>query len=608
MDILLEKVSDKSFFLIKILKLFNKNIYFLKIDSKNNKELAFKLKSINVLPLPIENMNDIPYNIFSNMDFDPKNLILRKTNSIYSKKISKLFLKDISNNSEITVKLLIKDIIGNTFTELNSYIDLWLKKRERLIFLTYSFSSLILVNKNKNLTVIYLPKDFFINSLKVLNNVKLIFKSLFKKLSLIFHQQKKTKSTKIKDSSVAFILHGDTYYGGASEKSALYKKTLYYSNKYKDFKKKNIIHFGYLLKKLDNGLIKYKYLSDWHLKFNDLVSTLLFILKSILYIRKLSDIFLICILAINLKYFFNCRNIFNQYPKLKIALIDYDFLCPKIIIAALMSLNIKTVCTQERFISSFYNSQNILIDDYFTPSKKMNSIMKKNKSISAKNLIPVGLYRADKIIKREKKKNVKKLIVALGFQTVQTMHSSQPHMLINWQASKVFLEEIFKLSQDVKDYKIIIRLKTYEEYKNPYFSKIIKKIEKKKNIEINTNNEAEYSYKICSKADLIIAKHTSLADECISRNIPVIFYDYTHNMKGIIRGAFDYGNLSIICKSYPDMLNKTKIILSMKNSDLIKKFQNIIKKYYYYDKKTTVKTKILTHLNNHLILQNNIKK
>ena len=130
MDILLEKVSDKSFLLIKILKLFKKNIYFLKIDSKNDKKLFFKLKSINVRPLPVENVNDIPYDVYCNMDFDPKNLILKKANSIYSKKISKLFLKDISNNSEKTVKLLIKDVIGGTFAELNSYIELWLKKKK----------------------------------------------------------------------------------------------------------------------------------------------------------------------------------------------------------------------------------------------------------------------------------------------------------------------------------------------------------------------------------------------------------------------------------------------------------------------------------------------
>ena len=608
MNILLEEISNKSLFLINFLRLFNTNINYLRIKSKEEKKLFLKLKSLGVMPLPIEDIRDIPYSEFSNLDHDPKNLILKKTESIYSKKISKLFLKNISSNSEKVIKLIIKDTIGNTFTELNAYINIWLKQKKRLIFITYSFSSLILINKNKNLTVVYLPRDFFTNILKILGKSKLIFKPFLNKFLSIFHQQKKTKKIIVREYSVAYILHGDTYYGNFNEKDALYNKTLYYSNEYKEFKKQNIIHFGYVLKKLKNRLIKYKYLSDKHLILRDFALTLVFALKSILYIRKPSDLFLIAMLTINLKYFFNCRNIFKQFPKLKIALIDYDFLCPKIIILALMSLNIKTASTQERFVSSFFNTQNILVDDYFTPSDKMNELIKKNKSIMAKNLIPVGLYRADKIFKKKNKKISKKVIVALGFQTVDTLHASQLHILLNWKASRLFLEEMFKLSQDLKNCKIIIRLKEWKEYNNPYFKKIIEKIKNKKNIEINTINKAEYSYKICSKADLIIAKPTSLADECISRNIPVIFCDYTHNINGIIRGAFNYDNSSIICNNYPDVLDKAKRFLNIKNNDLKEKFQTVKDKYYYYDEKITVKNKILNHLNNYLVLKNIIKK
>ena len=404
MDIILEKVSDRSIFLIHFLKLFNKNIYFLKINSKDEKKLFSKLKSLNVKPLPIEGLKNIPPKIFANMDSDPKDLLLKKTNSIYSRKISKLFMKKVSNNSEKMIKLIIQDNIYNKFCVLNAYIEVWLKQKRRLIFITYSFKDLIMINKNKNLTIIYLPKDFFEIILKILHKVRLILISYLFKIITVFSSNKESKSTKNKEHTVAYILHGDTYYGGFNEKTALYNKTLYYSNKYEDFKKKNIIHFGYELVKLKNKFIKYKYLSDKHLALSDIMSILFFVLKSIFYIRKFSDLLLIHALTMNLRLFFNCRNIFKQHRKLKIALIDYDFLCPKIIIIALMSLNIKTVCAQERFISSFYNTQNILIDDYFTPSNKMNEIIRKNKSILAKNLIPLGLYRADKFLKKIKKK------------------------------------------------------------------------------------------------------------------------------------------------------------------------------------------------------------
>ncbi len=169
-------------------------------------------------------------------------------------------------------------------------------------------------------------------------------------------------------------------------------------------------------------------------------------------------------------------------------------------------------------------------------------------------------------------------------------------MLLNWKASRLFLEDMYQLSKDLKDCKIIIRLKNDTSYQIPYFKKIIKKIESKKNIEIDKKNETEHSYKICSKADLIISKHTSLADECISRGIPVIFYDYTHNMKGMIKGAFNYDNSGMISTNYKDMLIKTKNFISSNKSKINRKFLNIKKKYYFYDKNISVKKKIQNHL------------
>ena len=409
MDILLEKVGDKSFFLINFLKLFSKNIYFLKINSGNEKKLFFKLKSLNVKPLPIAELKNIPYSIYSNSDFDPKKLLLKKASDIYSNKISKLFFKKVSNSSEKVIKQIIKDNICDNFCVINATIDVWLKNKKKLVFITYGLKKFTLVNKKKNLILIYLPKDFLEIILKIFLKVSSILITYSLKVASVFSSNRENKSIKNKGHTVAYILHGDTYYGGFNEKTALYNKTLYYSNKYKDFKKNHIIHFGYQLKKIKNRVIKYKYLSDKNLTLRDIVSTYLFALRSFFYIRKFSDLFFIAMLTVNLHYFYNCRNIFLQSPKLKIALIDYDFLCPKIIILALMSLGIKTACTQERFVSSFYNTQNVFIDDYFTPSNKMNEIIKKNKSILAKNLIPVGLYRADKLVKKKKKKILKRL-------------------------------------------------------------------------------------------------------------------------------------------------------------------------------------------------------
>ena len=68
--------------------------------------------------------------------------------------------------------------------------------------------------------------------------------------------------------------------------------------------------------------------------------------------------------------------------------------------------------------------------------------------------------------------NKKKIIVALGFQTENAFYTSKVEMLLNWKASRLFLEDMYQLSKDLKDCKIIIRLKNDTSYQIPYFKKI----------------------------------------------------------------------------------------------------------------------------------------
>ena len=367
MDILFDKISNKSLFLAYILKFFNKNVYylFLEINSgapKKKSNLLKKLNFLKVYPLPVEQTENIPYSIQSDLDFDPKNLVKKKSNYIYSNKISKIFLKKIPNNKKEHVKLLLKDYIGNDFTQINAYLELWKRKNKKILFFTSNIKHLFLVKKSKNIILIYIPTDIIKFLIEQIYNITKIFIRSFSKIFYQKQKQKQKKNNKIKvnEQLVSLILHFETFYGEKSD--ILYDKTLYYSNKLNNLKPKNIIHFGYVNKDIENKNLNYKYLSDNHLKPKDFIETFLFILRSIISIRKLSDVFFIFILSINLKYFYNCRNIIKEYPKLKIALIDYDFLCPKIIIMTLMSLKIKTIATQERFISSFYKNQNILND------------------------------------------------------------------------------------------------------------------------------------------------------------------------------------------------------------------------------------------------------
>ena len=79
------------------------------------------------------------------------------------------------------------------------------------------------------------------------------------------------------------------------------------------------------------------------------------------------------------------------------------------------------------------------------------------------------------------------------------------------------------------------------------------------NIIISSNyKESFYSYKLCAHADLVISKHTSLADECLVCKIPVLFYEYAHNMKKTLINPPNYLPTELICNNFGVLLEKSK--------------------------------------------------
>ena len=84
----------------------------------------------------------------------------------------------------------------------------------------------------------------------------------------------------------------------------------------------------------------------------------------------------------------------------------------------------------------------------------------------------------------------------------------------------------------------------------------------------NNYVEFRYSYKLCANADLIIAKHTSLADECLAKGIPVIFHEYTHNTKKLVLDYPHFLPKDFICYNFEELLEKSKFLLFSNSSKL----------------------------------------
>ena len=155
------------------------------------------------------------------------------------------------------------------------------------------------------------------------------------------------------------------------------------------------------------------------------------------------------------------------------------------------------------------------------------------------------------------------------------------------------------LSQKLENTFIVLRYKIINWVENEYFKKTFDKIHHCENIILSNNYEEDYySYKLCAHADLIIAKATSIADECLSVGIPVLFHEYTQK---IISNIPNYLPQELMCYNFEELYQKSKTILFSDHSELEEKVKKVNKTIYFVNEKKDIKKKILNDLENQLI-------
>jgi len=461
---------------------------------------------------------------------------------------------------------------------------------------------------DKNIFKIVIPTDLFKYFIKIFNFKKffLFYPKIKNQIKSFDYQQSK----EIGKKKVAFVTHKGISYG--TKDNVIFEKSLYYSDdKKSSLNKYNILHLDYENFSSPEDNLHWVCLNKVKIPgIKIFLMTFFASIKTCYLIRNWSTFlgWVLCIYKYN-TYIKYCETI-KKFKNLKIAIIDYDVLCPKTLILALEKNNIKTVATQERFIHTFCTSfANVSVDTYYVASEFAADFMKNSKYYDVKNFVPVGLYRSDYLSLYKKKdipeeiskakKNGKKILVALGYQPPCFWFESHASIEATWSSQASFLEDILKLSKYLDDTFIVVRYKTMDWANNSYFKEILKKIDESKNIIISTNyKESFYPYKLCANADLVIAKHTSIADECLMNGIPVLFFEYGHNHNKIMSDVFNYLSSKLMCHNFDELLERSKSLLFNNSSKLKDEIKSLNEKIYYVSKNGSVKNKIIGQIEN----------
>jgi len=612
MHIIFENIVYWQIPILRALKYLNFKVFYLNIgaqsDSEKNK-IATKLKKNNIFPLPIELEKKIlPEVSFTSCDSDPDEIAYKRNIKLVPDEILKKYcnLFSIKDGKIKKLRLLLQDIFAKQLWQLGK-LDVWsaLYPSKRIIYISFKFTSIYAQNKSGNITKIIIPLDIVNFFAKKILKIFLSFFGTTTNKHNLSSEKRISNNKNFKDfekQEIALFIHKGISYGG--HKYFLFEKSLYYSdNKNSNFNKYNLLHLDYSDYPSPDENINWLCINTINVSGRKIFfKTLLFALKTFYLIRNWSTFlgWLLCIQQYSsyAKYLEKIK----KFKNLKLALIDYDILCPKTLILALEKNNIKTVATQERYCHTFYTSYaNVIVDTYYTISDYASNVIKKSKYYDIKNIIPVGQYRSDYISFYKKqtvpkeiskaKESGKKILIAFGYHSPKNWFESYADLTLSWSAQIVF-ENTF----------IVLRYKTIDWVENEYFKKIFDKIHHCENIILSNNyEEGYYSYKLCAHADLIIAKATSIADECLSKEIPVLFHEYTHNMKLTNSDIPNYLPPELVCYNFEKLYQKSKSILFSNSSKLIEEVIKVNAKIYSVSEKKDVKKKILNDLENQLI-------
>jgi len=274
-----------------------------------------------------------------------------------------------------------------------------------------------------------------------------------------------------------------------------------------------------------------------------------------------------------------CKSL-EPYSSAKVALVGYEMLFPKTLALALETLNIKSISVTERFQAIYKNNKTFIIDTLLSISHSSSKIIQNSERFLAKNILPVGQVRTDHFIYNNVlKSEFNERIVILDYHVENDSESQKFKTILNWKNDKNFREEIISLAELYPDKEFIFRGKNCDWYKNKIFPDIIAKVDKLPNLKVDQdyNHNHWKSYHLCASANLIIARPTSLAEECVSKGYNVIVMDYSTNYRTAVTNFLPEPLKEYYCHSYKELLqmfefwNHNKYILSDKKKNEIKK-------------------------------------
>jgi hypothetical protein len=159
--------------------------------------------------------------------------------------------------------------------------------------------------------------------------------------------------------------------------------------------------------------------------------------------------------------------------------------------------------------------------------------------------------------------NGQKVVVCLPFPVEMVAGASSHSIATSWSTADRFLKDIGSLAKNNADILFIIRGKNSDWVGLPALSVIVEELRSHHNVVLDIDySELNRTYLLCTHADAAIAQPTSLADELLSKDIPCILFDYSHNSSGMYRPLFAHLPDPLWAYDFSRLANRLSLVLA----------------------------------------------
>ena len=240
------------------------------------------------------------------------------------------------------------------------------------------------------------------------------------------------------------------------------------------------------------------------------------------------------------------------FPNARLALLGYEYLFPVPLAYALQSRGVRVVATQERMMQCLIPGWTAILDEYFVHGEAARDAIGKNPLARINVVHPIGDVRvsefaADRSRPRLAPTGYDHVTLVLDWHSEGEAAENAQHPTNNWANNRLFYRDIIALARRFPRSYFILRGKNADWRKIAEFTDICAEMDALPNIAVNDDySRPLVSYELGIAADSVIARYTSLGDQCMAIGKPVIYHDAAMNGGPLVRSIMDFDRYPVI--------------------------------------------------------------